>query len=147
MDIRAEVLGEEIVHRRLVGIGHRAGNMAPALREVARLWMDLEQEVFDSEGASGGKPWAPTKRGDGRTLVDTGRLMRSLTEQGAEDQILEVGDSWLVFGTGHEAAIHHQRGTTDLPARPPVQISPQGRRQTVKVIQRFVVTGDVGRSL
>ena len=157
MDIRAEIFGEEIVNRRLVGVGNRAENMAPALREVARLWMDLGQDVFASEGSSGGKPWAPlaattqeTKARAGypsKILQAEGGLMASLTQQGAADQILEVDDDRLVFGTGHPAAAFHAKGTSRMPARPPIQISPQGRRQTVKVLQRFVVEGRVGRSL
>jgi phage gpG-like protein len=157
VEILAELLGEKVVHRRLVDVGRRATNMAPALREVARLWMDLEQDVFASEGASGGKPWAPlagstqeTKARAGyssKILQAEGGLMASLTQPGAADQILEVDDDMLVFGTGHPAGAFHGKGTSRMPARPPIQISPQGRRQTVKILQRFVVTGDVGRSL
>jgi len=146
MEVLAELLGEKIVHRELMGVGDRAVNMAPALREVGRFWMDVEREVFDSSGASGGKPWAPTKAGN-QPLVNTGSLLASLTEEGAADQIFEVNDDVLVFGTGHPAARFHHTGTKHMDARPPVQINPTNRRRTVKILQRFLVEGQVGRSL
>lgn len=156
MQILADLAGDQLVNRRLVDIANRATGLAPVFREVGRLWMDLEKDVFASGGSAGGRPWAPlapaTLEAKARAgypaqpLRATGRLMRSLTVEGAPDQILAVNDDWMVWGTGRRAAGLHRTGTSRMPARPPVQISSQGRRQTVKVIQRFVVTGEIGRS-
>jgi phage gpG-like protein len=145
MEIRAEVLGEEILHRRLVGIGDRAENMEPALREVGRFWMDTERELFDSSGASAGRPWPATHAGN-KPLIDTSRLMESLTVEDHEDQIFDAGDSWLVFGTAREGARFHYTGTKYLDKRRPIDIGPRERRQTVKILQRFCVTGEIGRA-
>jgi phage gpG-like protein len=151
--IDVDVSGEEIVARDLLRIGRRTVNAAPALREIGSLLEDLVQENFDTEGRAGGAAWKPLapatvaqKAAAGarpEILQRSGDLLASLT--GGPGHIREIGDSWLVFGSGVPYGGFHQKGK-GVPQRRPVQFVERGRRQIVKILQRFILTGHVGRS-
>lgn len=153
MKIDLEVSGEQIVSRELLRTSRRARNAQPALREVGVLLEELTERNFATEGASGGKPWAPLAEStvrqkaaagqSGGTLVATGDLLDSLT--GGAGHIRETGLNFLIFGTGVEYAGYHQKGK-GVPQRKPLQVTELHKRLAVKIIQRWVVKGTVGRS-
>jgi len=90
-------------------------------------------EVFDSEGAAGGAPWAQlaaaTQRERQRLgfppahpiLVRTGDYRASFTNEGHADHISEwsaSGGVWRIAeGSRHELAQYHELGTSRMPAR------------------------------
>ena len=90
---------------------------------------------FQNEVSPENKKWEKLsdytifKKGHDQILMETGDLLRSLTERNAPDAIREVddggGDSkgYLVFGTSVEYAHWHMSGPQNMPARPMVGIT------------------------
>ena len=81
---------------------------------VAEL-IDDEESIFAS---SGGGRWPPRKDNlPHPLLIKTGRLMDSLTNISDPDNILEVSDERIRFGTYVEYGIYHEEGTDRIPQR------------------------------
>lgn len=84
---------------------------------------------FAAEQSPTGIPWAPLARSTvrrkkhSRILVDTGRLLGSLSSSDHTDAIRDIEDRYLAFGTSVPYAIYHQTGTSRMPARPPVGLN------------------------
>jgi phage gpG-like protein len=94
---------------------------------------------FDKNFTNGGRPnkWPESKAAiarSGQTLIDSGRLRRSLSTRGNPDQFYEVGKLNLKIGTTVPYAITHNNGLTvkifgrtnyKFPERPFVLIQPE----------------------
>lgn len=153
MQIVFEISGEKQVNRELLRIGEYAGDAQPAFSAIADLIMDETAEQFATEGrhASGGwKPLAESTLrekarlgfGSRGILERTLALERSLTERGNANQILETTPDSLTFGTSLRYGDYHQLGR-GVPQRRPVELTESARRQVVKILQRWVLTGEV----
>lgn len=89
---------------------------------------------FQTGTDSTGTAWTPLKestvrrKGHGIILVDTEDMMNSLTQEGAQNSISDIGGrngsilGRLLFGTSDPKAAKHQFGI-GVPARPPVGVS------------------------
>lgn len=106
----------------------------------------IEQEHFNSEGAHGASGgWAPlsplyakykeVQYPNKPILQATGALMESLTGFEAADSIYRPDTTELTLGTQREGAIYHQRGSSRMPARPPISLSEEDKRRLQKAIQ------------
>ncbi len=146
-----EAHGEKLIEREILRVGNRAADHRPAFEVVARAMMAIEREQFDAEGGrSGGWPaLSPhtaaekTRKGeDPRVLHATLDLMRSLTEQGDSNQLLEIHESWMAFGSHLPYASIHQRGGKNLPQRRPIDFNEADRQGIVKIIQRWLMRGE-----
>ena len=116
--------------RRLEALGNPPPAAVEAVQEAIRAGF---AEVFDSEGAAGGAPWAQlaeaTRRERQRLgfpaahpiLERTGDYRASFTNEGHADHISEWsagGGVWRIAeGSGHELAQYHEQGTSRMPAR------------------------------
>jgi phage gpG-like protein len=150
-----EILGDKVVDRDLIRIGARITDARPALEAVATLMMSETGEQFDSQGARASGGWAPlkpatilSKRARGledpeRILYATGALLRALTQRDDPNQLLEVHEDELLYGTTLPYAAFHQTGTRKMPQRRPVEFTEDTRREIVKLVQRFALTGEV----
>lgn len=148
MDFQFEIYGEKLIARKLLRIGDRARDLSPAFDVTVRQMLGMETALFDSEGASSGRPWAPVAPStlakkiaaglDHRTLHMTLRLRRSLTERGATDQIVVITPSAMAFGSSVPYAGRHQRPRTGT-ARRPLDFSESNKRTIIKGLQEFVV--------
>jgi hypothetical protein len=167
-----EVAGDKLIERELLRMGDYAQDATPAFAAIGGFMMAETKEQFATEGhrASGG--WAPlapstiqkrggagrsggaiftnpgggggfTSGGPVRILHDTGALEQSLTEPKGANQILEVTPQELVFGSRLPYAHYHQTGTRRMPRRRPLEFTEAAKRDMVKILQRFVVTGEV----
>lgn len=149
-----DVVGDKLVEREILRVGLHAKDARPAFESIADYMMAETRQQFSSEGrhASGG--WKPLKaatlrakarRGlDPRILHARGALERSLTSRGDPAQILQIRPQELVFGSRLAYAAAHQRPkpTSRLPQRRPLQFTEQAKRHIVKVLQRWLVTGE-----
>lgn len=149
-----EVAGDTLVERELLRVGDAARDARPAFDLIAGLMMRETGEQFDTEGrhASGG--WKPLKPAtlrakqlkglDPRILHATGTLERSLTRPGDANQILEVGPQELRFGSRLAYAGAHQnpRPTSRLPRRAPLAFTETAKREMIKILQRWLLTGE-----
>lgn len=144
------VEGETQIDRTLTRFADNIGDARPVWDKLAGRFARLERRQFAGEGTySGG--WAPlspayaawkARHYPGKPILErTGRLVRSLTQRpfGVED----IHPSYMRLGTDVPYAKYHQRGVpaNNLPRRRPVELPESERREFVKVLQRFIVTG------
>lgn len=152
MSLRLEldVFGDVQLARELLRVGEHADDLAPAFRSIADYWRDLEREQFGSQGATGSGGWPPlapstiARKGHATILVDTETLRDSLTDAGDERHIEHVTSDELVFGTSVSYAKYHQRGTSRTPQRRPIELTDHQRRESIKKLQRRIMTGEIG---
>lgn len=96
-------------------------------RLLRMLGLKLEQQTvrhFDI-GAGPDGPWAPTQRG-GQILVDTGRLRGSIQHM--------IGSNVIRVGTSVPYGRYHQTGTSRMPKRAFIGVSPADRDELRAII-------------
>lgn len=141
------VFGEDQIDRTLARF-EVVEDMRPAWYVLQQRFLAMERRQFDSEGAFGSGGWAPLSPAYARwkaahypgqpILQREGDLVASLTE-GPAVAVLEP--QLLVLGSDVEYGHYHQAGAGHLPRRRPVEFTEAERREWVKVIQRYIVTG------
>lgn len=155
---RVDVFGDTQFARELVNVGERAGDLNPAFHSIFARLMEISAEQFHTLGARGGTPWAPLaantirqKAAEGVPhpewpLWRTEALFEAMTSPGDpnNEEILN-GDwaVWRVLGEPGEYGRYHQSGTRDMPARPPFRLTEEDRREFVREMQHFIMTGTV----
>jgi phage gpG-like protein len=157
--IELEIHGDVQVRRELLRFAGRQEDASPAFRAVATLLRHSEERQFKTAGkhASGG--WAKLKqatieakqrareRGEVKytraILRATGALMESFTRKSGGEHTEIVQPHQLIFGSQVPYARFHQRGTSDMPQRRPLEVRGQDRTEMVKRVQRYLVTGRV----
>jgi phage gpG-like protein len=123
-------------------------DMRPAWEAIADHFAHLERRQFASQGGfSGG--WSPlspryaawkARNYPGKTILRrTDDLWRSLTERPFGIEVIEK--HVMVIGSDVDYGAHHQRGD-GVPRRRPIELTEAHRRTWVKIIQRYIVTGD-----
>lgn len=152
MRISLSVAGDVQIDRTLVRFADRTDDMSGVLGALADDFAKVEARQFAGQGTySGG--WAPLSAGyaarkavryPGKGILEAeGRLMRSLTGSDGPDAVREVTRDSLLVGTSVPYAGYHQRGTSRMPQRRPVELSAGTRRRWVQTIQRYFVSGVV----
>lgn len=143
------LLGDTQLDRTLEGIEDRTGDLRPAWEALRGRFLAVERHQFESQGGySGG--WAPlspryaawkSRHYPGKTILRrTDELYHSLT---AGPAIAVLEPDRMILGTDVAHAEPHQRGGRHLPRRRPVELADAERREWVKVLQSFIVTGQV----
>lgn len=146
---RAEILGEEVFNRAFNRLDSLS-DLRPLWPEVIREFYLIEAEQFDSEGAAGASgKWAPLSDTyakykqvaypDKPILRADDDLFESLTDPEAAGAILQPEQDQLTIGTSVPYAIYHQRGTSRMPARPPISLAEAQKRRLQKAIQAGLV--------
>src|SRR5215467_9037508 len=144
---------------RLYGTVIAAQNIKPALEDIYVDMIRVEGIIFDSQGRRGGGSWKRLKeetirkKGSTRLLFTADAnyhykelkgpdlLAKSMTERGAQYQVLHTDKSHIVFGTDRPYAAVHQRGKASrgIPARPFLRFLPVDERRWANMIGRWVV--------
>lgn len=125
--------------------------MRPAWEVLTSRFAALEARQFASEGRAGSPAgWAPlspryaawkARHYPGKTILRrTDELYNSLTQRPLDIEVLEP--SFMLIGSSVPYGRFHQQGD-GLPRRRPVEFPELERRQWVKVVQRYLVTGAV----
>ena len=155
-----DIDGDRDFARYLLGVEQDTRNARPALTKIGRDMRRYERELFDSQGASGGMPWAPDKpatlaaksqlrtvagasrrrRLDPRVNHATRRLRKSLTTGGPGAIRRSTRDS-LTFGTSVSYAKYAQRGTKYAPARPVLRFTKPQKKAMRQTILRWILDG------
>lgn len=139
--------------RRLEGMATRAGLTEPAMEEIVDYVQKRERQLFQTSGASSGRPWAPreasTKEGirPGQgvdVMVRSGALEDSLTQRHDQHAIREIGPGWLRFGTRLKYADPHKTGFKDrhgnrVPPRRPIDLNRVDRYAIGKIMLRYLM--------
>jgi len=126
--LHIEILGADFVKRQLFRGAQAAGDMEPALSDIADDMMRIMDIQFQSQGRRGGGSWAHLSTDwynrkaelgyDLRILFAEGYLHESMTVRGSPEQILEIDGKSLSIDTEVEYADIHQHGGRGIPARP-----------------------------
>jgi phage gpG-like protein len=124
----------------------RAANEELAMEEVHRYMLEVEKELFDSEGSSGAHgAWEgkqERKGNEGTPILQlSGDLMRSLTEADDPHHMFFVTPTGMGMGTDLPYAEDHQRGTERMPQRRIVDFTPQNREVILGIISSWIVSG------
>lgn len=148
-NIRLSFWGDEQLNRTIDRTLEALDDATPAWEVIATSFARAERRQFRSEGgyASGG--WAPLSpryaawkavHYPGKPILErTGTLKKSLTERPFGIEVLRPRS--MVIGSDIDYGEHHQHGGTRLPRRRPVELPESLRREWVKTIQRYIVTG------
>lgn len=141
--------GDQQVDRTLVALSNHAQDARPAWNAMADRFAVAERRQFSSEGGYGSGGWAPlspayaarkARAYPGKPILErTGKLVGSLTRRPFD--VEDIHPSYMRLGTSVAYARYHQRGTEKMPARPPVALPETERREWVRILQRFIVTG------
>lgn len=143
--------GEDQIDRTLERFEVRSDDASPAFHAIAEQFRALNRRQFDSEGvAGGGSPWTPLSPAyaawkarvhPGKPILElTGDLRRSLT--GDPLGVERIGPDYAELGTEIPYGVYHQLGD-GVPQRRPVDVPESERRAWVRILQRFIVTGEV----
>lgn len=149
MRLELDVFGDTQLSRDLLRFGERAADASPAFRQIADDLRDIERRQFASEGgfaSAGWDPLAPSTIArkallglDPRILRATGALEASLTNRGDDAHVEMIGTQELIFGTDVDYAKFHQKGTSRMPRRRPIELRETDRRDIVRTLQRHLV--------
>lgn len=144
--------GERQIDRRLLRMEERAIDARPIYRYMAATFYHWEKDLFDTEGTSGGRKWAPLKESTIKRklkkgqpldiLHATGDLERSLTKPNAKGSYLRVSRYGMEIGTNlHYGQIHYFGSPkTGLPRRRPVMLTVAHRQEWVRMMQKWIMT-------
>lgn len=143
--------GLEWIERDIRASAGRARFLTPALEEVGQDMMRTTKIQFESGGRRGGGSWSfPSadwearklkEGGDPRPLIQTGRLMKSVTREGSSEMILDIKGNKLTFGSRVPYADVHQHGdpARNIPARPFLVFLESDQNRWRKIITGWIV--------
>lgn len=119
----------------------KAAAPEPMLQESREILAANEEAVFESEGSTIGEAWAALsedtieRKGSDRILVMTGRLKEALGNPG---NVHISATSATLNAQGVPYAHFHVTGTSRMPARPFLGISPATQRELTALMSRFM---------
>lgn len=150
--ISFQFYGDQQVERTLDRFAEAAEDATPVWEVLADRFARMERKQFATEGAHASGGWAPlspryaawkARHYPGRPiLVLTGDLKESLTRRPFDIEI--ITPKLAIFGSAVVYGGYHQRGEGHNPRRRPVELRESERREWVKVLQRWIVTGSLG---
>jgi hypothetical protein len=141
MTLSSQLSGQAEVIRELEQLERRASDLTPAWREMLADWKAQQKRVFDSEGASIGRRWAPLSPkyaaekarhgGGGRTLVLSGSLREAAEGRGG-GFVQRIAPLLLHFEITHPTARYqHAR-------RPITHFSENDRRRWLGMLEGYL---------
>lgn len=150
-----EAFGAKQISRRLERFAALPSTAAPAWRAIVELMKIDIAEQFETEGRSMSGGWEPLKpvtiaekarKGLRPEIMRaTDRLMESLTDEAGSDQTLDIQEHGFRFGSTVDYGKYHMGPSADgsRPARKPIDFTEAQRRKYLKVLQTFLVGGDL----
>jgi phage gpG-like protein len=152
LEFTLEVLGETQIDRTFLRMADNARTTEKLWQEILKTLRLIEQVQFLTQGAHGSGGWpelaestlkAKAKKGQQPWIERaTEDLFNSLTQE-TSDSIADVHQDWLKYGTSIPYAIFQQTGTSRMPQRRLVQLTEIERKELTKMVQRFIMTGEV----
>jgi phage gpG-like protein len=141
--------GLDYMEKDIMASSGRARFLKPALEKVADDMMRVTRLQFLSQGRRGGGSWAElsegwalakAKRGlDPRILFAKHPLVDSLTDRGDPNQILEITNKGIRYGSSVPYADVHQYGSARVPARPFIQFVAGDYDRWSEIITGYIV--------
>ena len=118
---RVEFTGTKEVSRKVAALGRQlSGSLRrKGFRRVARVLKKQHLERLNTtKRDADGKPWAPWSDSYAATRGPEHSLLQDRFAMTRGLKVVEAGPD-LMFGTDKPYAVHHQEGTSNMPARPP----------------------------
>lgn len=143
---------------RLVELG---ADLTPAMDEIGGMLETSTQMRFERGESPSGEPWPPSIRAiaeHGKTLIDSARLMQSITHQAARDRV-RVGTNVIYAAVQQKGAVISSQGgylkfrigdrwvqkrQVEIPARPFLGVSEDDRREIVAILRERLVDAWIG---
>lgn len=150
LDIK--IFGDQEVRRQLFRGQQAAGDMRPALEDVADDMMSVIGANFSSQGRRGGGSWKmldpewlkrKTKMGQSPLiLIGWGALHDSMTQRGDPDQILSVTRNGIKLSSALDYAYIHTvgGGPSNLPKRDYLQWMTSDRTRWVRICEEHILS-------
>lgn len=145
------VEGEAQIDRTLARYADNVSDALPLWDKLADRFASVERRQFSSEGGygSGGWPalspayaaWKARAYPGKPILRRTDELYNSLTRRPFGVEVLTPAS--MTVGSGTDHGRYHQAKGGNLPQRRPVELPESERRTWVRLIQRFITTGNV----
>jgi hypothetical protein len=148
------VAGEQQIDRGFQRLVDSVEDLRPAWPDIADDFLEMEARQFDTQGGSGSGGWTPLSARYARRkavvapgatiLVLSGRMRRSLTQAGGEHVRREERHE-LTLGTTVRSAegapypLFHQKGTSRMPMRKPIELAESDRRRWTRLLHRYAV--------
>ena len=125
---------------RMTHWGEALANPRPAFEQMSRKLNESQAQIFDTNGAALGHPWAqaaePERKTTSQLLVATGALRRSLTGR-TSDSVDVATSTEFRFSTRVPYAPFHQFGTSKMPARPFIGVTANMREQVTEAVRTY----------
>lgn len=138
--IRIEI-DDKDVQQALNGMLARAEDLTPAMDRIGAALVTSVIHRFESGMGPDGLPWKPSERAvreRGKTLVDSGRLMASITHVPGRDYV-DVGTN-VVYAAIHQLGGQAGRGhAVTLPARPFLGIDEGDRADILAILGDYIM--------
>lgn len=116
--------GARAVLGRLLALG---ADLFPVMDEIGASLETSTRMRFETSIGPSGQPWKPSRRA-GKTLVDTGRLLASITHR-ADRTSVEVGSN-VIYAAIHQFGGAAGRGhKTHIDPRPYLGLDPHDARE------------------
>lgn len=145
--------GETQIDRTLLRWAEGVEDATDLWDALADRFASIQKRQFRSEGDYGSGGWQAlspayaawkARAYPGKTILRrTDALYNSLTRRPFGVEVIEP--SRMAVGSGIDYGRLHQAGGGSLPQRRVVELPESERRHWVNLIQRFIVTGQVGR--
>jgi len=160
VQIEFEIFGDRLIKRRILRVGLRGRNMAPAFFVMSKYFYAMEKRLFETEGASGlGQKWGALKEETSKAkarmslrpeiLRATDVLRKSLTQPNAKFSRRKITFGEMFVGTTDPKAKHHYWGAprANVPMRRPVVFREVDKVMWVKMAQEYLITGEIAERL
>jgi phage gpG-like protein len=152
LEFTLEVLGETQIDRTFLRMRDNARTTEKLWEEMLKVLRLIEQVQFLTEGQHGSGGWAPLAESTVKAKARkrqapwieraTQTLFKSLTGED-EGSLAEISEDWLKYGTTVPYAMFQQTGTVNMPQRRLVQLTEVERKELTKMVQRFIMTGEI----
>ncbi|MBF0249961.1 MAG: phage virion morphogenesis protein [Alphaproteobacteria bacterium] len=120
----------------------RVADVSPLMDEIGSMLVASTQDRFERGVDPDGRPWTPSGRvnmsqGTAKTLLDSGRLMSSITHEPGNSQV-EVGSN-VIYAAIHQLGGQAGRGlAATIPARPYLGVSAEDEREIGNIVDDYL---------
>lgn len=151
-NIDIDVRGDAAIEMHFKRTSERALNLRPAWAVIHEDMIEIEKKQFESQGAFRSGGWEPLADStvarkqnlglDTRIMVETGRLLASLTNASDKDHKFVPSKSFMLFGTEVPYVQEHMAGVPGhFPARPPIAFNEVDRESWLRIIRGWIIDG------
>lgn len=123
-------------------LARRVEDTSDLMDEIGSMLVASTQDRFERSTGPDGRAWPQSVRvqmtqGTAKTLLDTGRLMTSITHEPGNDQV-EVGSN-VIYAAIHQMGGQAGRGhAATIPARPYLGLSGPDEREISRILDDYL---------